>query len=332
MKITLLNSSSIFTYDNECVYVDNARYAYYTTSGVSQPYSSKPIGSITRINGDTYGCLNNFPTPQIRTNIYDHTLRSVSEDEIVATYEGTPAGAIACFLVYQFLEYQKKENVAKNNSLQIDNVVTKKNIQEKPKTPVVEKHEEQEIVIPKKIYKPDEPVYKPEQHKYEEHKKEDYTPPKIPVPSGGNSENNTGGGCLVIIIAIVLIFFAIKLIPQSWKDLATYIPQGDTGITICFFSSVIGAILAIVVASLKKYNVFSASMSTFLGVCFISVIINTIIQIDEILQGTHEFIGSSIIDIPLALFASVLGQFQFALPIGIGVLIICGIIHIAKKK
>ena len=331
MKITLLNNM-IITYDNEFVYYDGKHIASYSTSSVSIPYATKSLGSISRIRGDTHGKLTSPYNMEIRTNIYDHTLREVPSDKIVATYDGTPTGAIACFLAHEFFEQKSKAEANSKFVAKQQNYTSVERKTIETNATIAKKEVVEEPVFPKQVFKPEEPVYKPEPLRYEEYKKEEFKPPQIPVPSGGNSENSTGGGCLGIIIAAVLIFFAIKLIPQSWKDLSTYIPEGDTGITICFFSSLIGAVLAVIVATLKKKDVFNTSMSTFLGVCGISVVINSIIQIGDILEGTYEFLGFSLIDIPLAIFASILGQFQFALPIGIGVLIICGIIHLAKKK
>ena len=107
MKITLLNNM-IITYDNEFVYYDGKRIASYSTSSVSIPYATKSLGSISRIRGDTHGKLTSPYNMEIRTNIYDHTLREVPSDKIVATYDGTPAGAVACFLTHEFFEQNNK--------------------------------------------------------------------------------------------------------------------------------------------------------------------------------------------------------------------------------
>lgn len=337
MKITLTNTNQVITYDDKSVFIGNKQLASYTTSNVIRLLTNQTIGSIYRISGNTYGKLIHFPQIEIRTNLSDHTLRSIPSETVVATFEGTPCGAIASYIMHKYLELasSKKEFTKK---VEIKNTPSKshKNILDPIKPPQYEpedKKTKKECITPKKPIEPKEPIIiKKELPKELPVEKEpfqkDFNLPPPPISSGTNSEGSSGAGCLVIIIVAIFIYFAIKLIPQSWEDLSVFIPQRDSGIIICFFSAVIGAIVALLMSIFSKEPRFLSCMSGFLGICAAGVVINSIIVLAE---GV-EFTGFFLFDIPLSIFAPILGCFQFAFPIGIGVSIICGIICLARKK
>lgn len=348
MKYVLnLRDRQIF-YDDSYVFIDGTVYATYDNTGVTW-FNTTSLLAKFKYYSDHSWLL--YDGEMLEAHDRDKTLRNQLYNKILGTYTGTHAGALASYIAYKHSLttpcINKTTTVAKD-------IQPKQNTNEKhtqssssSKAVPVKKEPAPKINLKKDVPREAEPKYIPPkvENRYENssiykppkqdhvYKKIDFTPPPAPIPGGSSAENS---GCISPIaglaIAIFVLVIAIKMIPQSWRDLSKYIPEGDTGITICFFSSIIGAVLSIIIAILKKKNIFTTSMATFVGVCGISIVINTIIQIKEILEGTHEFLGFALIDIPLSIFASVLGQFQFALPIGIGVLIICGIIHLVKKN
>jgi len=339
MKITISvknqKGMEVLYNENE-ISIKGELFATYTSGAVTYSRLKSNIGYLYRESGETVG-ISTVCKYKFTTDVYNHKIICYETKQVVACYDGKPTGAIASFIAYlYYLSKQKKEAnstplvkqqtiipkhvVTQNNQTQKEVLKTEQPVKEViiPKEPVKEVQIKQEEYIEPPKYEP--PKYEP-------------PAPKVPMPSGGSSNSgSSSAGCLWVILGALAIYSAIKIIPQSWQDMPEYVAAGDTGMTICFFSSVIAAILAVLVAIFKKEEVFSSSMSTFLGVCGVAIVINSIIQIGDVVEGSYEFLGSTIIDIPLSIFASVLGQFQFALPIGIGVIIVCGIIHFAKKK
>lgn len=365
MYIQIAKTNEVLTYDNTAVYIGYERCASYTTFDVTRELTKETFGKISRLSGNTYGETPFYPIPKVRCNIADHTIRIDSSNIVVATYKGTPIGAVAGYLLYEYLEYKKKQKiatVAKASTVTTESTkkvekVTSANQTETKKEAVKSSQAEK----PKeKVNKPKEDAAKPSKSKkiedfeepiipeiqtrrpreYEDYKeykvpeyKRDFSPPNIPVPSGGNSEESGGclGGFAGIAILFVIVAIAIHMIPDSWRDLGTFIPKGDIGIIICFFSAVIGAIIALVASIVSKIPMFAQSMMIFLSTCGIGIIVNVCLLLSEIFSGNCMFTGFFLFDIPLAIFAPILGSFQFAFPIGIALAIICGIIHLIKK-
>lgn len=350
MKLTVNKTNQVITYDAKSVLKGNHEYAYYDSSSVTCFGNETRLGQLYRSNGDTYGICFSNRNFKVRSDIYTHTLKNAETDEILATFEGTCTGAVAAYICYMHLSIKfgdSKIPCIESNGKKIPytptapSAYTEPPKQTKPKSkdyivvkeqpPIKEEFIPKEI-IPKKEkleeYKPEEP--KREEFKYEE--KRNFDPPRIQIPSGGEGgggpSNMSGCGCVFAIIAVIGVFVAIAMIPQSWKDLSSYIPAGDSGITICFFSSLIGGVIAVLMSIFSKEPKFTSCIQAFLTTCIVGIVLNAIIVLAE---GV-EFTGFFLFDIPSAIFAPILGCFQFALPIGIATCVICGIICSAKKK
>lgn len=328
MKLALAYDNEVITYDFSCVYIKTFDCATYTYSDVCLTLTSETIGKIHRENGITYGTLCCDSSPLVCSNTSDHTLRLLPSNDIVASFDGTATGSIACFLTHVFFEYVKKDNFNTNKNTTVikphnldQNVISKKII---PTNTTSRKEEDLAELTPKPT---PTMLYKPPKLK-ENKKHNDFRPTSPPVPTENKCGLSFGPGFIWLCILGLVLYSAIKIIPQSWKDLSTYIPAGDSGITISFFSPLMGAILALLISIFKKRADFFYSITTFLGACIIGIIINAITLLVE---GT-EFTGFFLLDIPLSLFAPILGCFQFALPIGIVTFIVCGIICLVRNK
>lgn len=344
MKFVLKLADRQIFYDEKNISIDGNICATYNDSNVTWLADCSVLAKFKHYPDHTWTVLENSSRTLIEAHDRDKTLRNLSYNKVIGTYTGPHAGALASYIAYthsltvpakpkpNVVEQQvkpadspkaihvKKETILQEEAQQVPPAPEKKYISPKQEIPKIEK-----------IYE-EPPVYMPPKQEYE-YKKPDFTPPPAPIPSGGSEESV---GCIGpiggLLIALVILIIAIKLIPQSWKDLPTYLADGDIGITISFYSSLIGGVLAIFRCIYDKESKISSALSTFLITCGIGVAINVFILFKDIFAGDYEFTGFILFDLPLAVFAPILGCFQFAFPIGIGVLIICGIICLVKKN
>ncbi len=353
MKFVLkLGDKQIF-YDENHVFIDGIMCATYNDNGVTWLSTSSLLSKFNHYSDHSW-ILHDEGILEAHNR--DKILRNQSYNKILGTYTGTHSGALASYIAYK---HSLTTPFIKKTACPVSSTEPKQKASETPKkspekTKVTQPKKttstqqsvqkelphkpEQKYIPPKqeppKIEKRHEepPIYEPPKQEYE-YKKPDFTPPPAPIPSGGSEENS---GCLGPIawlaIGILVLIIAIKMIPQSWKDLSTYIPEGDIGITICFFSSLIGGIIAVLMSLFVKECKFTSCLSAFLITCGIGIGINILILFKDIVAGDYEFTGFILFDLPLAVFAPILGCFQFAFPIGIGVIIICGIICLIKKN
>ena len=317
--------------------------------------SNLTLAELKHYSDHTWTLAKNLDNCMFEAHDRDKILRNLSYNKIIGSYTGSHAGALASYIAYKYYlnvgDIPKTSTAVQNTQHSKTTIETESNqypiktVEQKAKIPITPKIENQVLPEPEIKYIPQKqelpkierlyeepPIY--EQSKFEsEYNKPDFTPPPVPIPSGSSEES---GGCLGPIaglaIGILVLIIAIKLIPQSWKDLGTYIPKGDTGITICFFSSLLGGVTAILMSIFIKECKFTSCLSAFFIICLIGIILNIVILFGDLYNGTVEFTGFFLFDIPLAIFAPVLGCFQFAFPIGIVSSIICGIICFAKKK
>ncbi len=355
MKFVLKLADRQIFYDEKYVSIDGNICATYNDSNVTWLADCSVLAKFKHYPDHTWTVLENSSRTLIEAHDRDKTLRNLSYNKVIGTYTGPHAGALASYIAYKHSlttpVVKKSANSEKN--IQPKQNITQKQTQSPSSTTVQAKKEtpsqanlQQEIrpklepkyippqQEPPKIEKRYEepPVYEPPKQEYE-YNEPDFTPPPAPIPTGSSEEN---AGCIGPIgglaIAILVLIIAIKLIPQSWKDLGTYIPEGDIGISICFFSSLIGGVIAVLMSLFIKECKFTSCLSAFLITCGIGVAINILILFKDICAGDYEFTGFILFDLPLAVFAPILGCFQFAFPIGIGVIIICGIICLIKKK
>lgn len=263
------------------------------------------------------------------------TVRSVSRRCIKAESDTTQKSIIPP--VINHTEIKPNSELPKKEEIKPQIETSEPNVESKlEKTqPKVEPIKQPIKIEPPPIeeYIPKEFEYKKEDFEYEKENENDFSYEndsfKISIPSGESNSDSDASGCLWVIILGVIFAIAISMIPKSWQDIPKYLAKGDTGLTTCLFSSILAAIIAV---GASIFNDIITALKAYLVTCSISVIINSFIQIGDIWDGTYEFCGIIIIDIPLAIFASLLGQFQFAFPIGIGVLIVCGIIHLVKNS
>lgn len=328
MKLILNSSRHVVTWDTSYITINGKKYASFDASSVTTIFNNTCIGRIYRSQGDTYGTSISNNSLLIRSNLSDYTLRNSETDEVLASFEGTPTGAVASYLAFIYFS-KHRFRITPDDVMLKDTYVTQdvskphRRIENK-EFKILERQFESPIKQPI-----EPPVERPTEPPTMVHKREPIEPPRIFVPTSSQtpSESNTGCGCIAGILGIIGLFVAISMIPQSWEDLGKYIPAGDSGITICFFSSLIGGILAVLIAVIAKKPSFISCMKAFLSACTIGIIINAIILLSE---GV-EFTGFFLFDIPLSIFAPILGCFQFALPIGIAAALISGIVCAVKK-
>ena len=337
MKFVLkLGDKQIF-YDESHVFIDGVKCASYTNNAVTWLSTSSLLAKFNHYSDHSWLL---YDDGILEAHNRDKILRNQSYNTILGSYTGSHSGALASYIAYKHsltTPFIKKNTSVAPKKTQEQTHVSQprkvvqplQNVQEKVEHKPEPKYTPSKQEMPKveKIFeKP--PIYEQPKQDYEDNKP-DFTPPPAPIPSG--SSESSGGG-LGFIIAIITIIIAIKLIPKSWKDLPTFMAEGDIGITISFFSSLIGGVLAIFRCLYDKESKISSALSTFLTTCGIGVAINVFILFKDIFAGDYEFTGFILFDLPLAVFAPILGCFQFAFPIGIGVLIICGIICLIKKN
>lgn len=356
MKFVLKLVDKQIFYDEKYVFIDGTMCATYDNNSVTWLTDHSVLAKFNHYPENSWILSKKYEDGILEAHDRDKILRNQSYNKIIGTYTGTHAGALASYIAYKHsltTTVIKKSIARENNIQQKPNVTKEQNKSASPPLTVKDKKEpahqtniEKEVprksepkYVPPKQELPkierryeEPPVYEPPKQEYE-YKKPDFTPPPAPIPSGSSEEN---AGCIGPIgglaIAILVLIIAIKMIPQSWKDLSTYIPEGDIGITICFFSSLIGGVISVLMSLLVKKCKFISCLSTFLIACGIGVAINVFILFKDIFAGDYEFTGFILFDLPLAVFAPILGCFQFAFPIGIGVIIICGIICLIKKN
>lgn len=356
MKFVLkLDNKQIF-YDEKHIFIDGCVCAAYDNSSVTWIADGSVLVKFNHYSDHSWILSKKYDDGILEAHDRDKILRNQSYNKVLGSYTGTHSGALASYIAYKHSLttpiVKKSTNHEKNiqpkqntTQKQTQRPSSSKTVPTKKETPYqanlqqeIHPKPEQKYIPPKqespKIEKRYEepPIYEPPKQEYE-YKKPDFTPPPAPIPSGGSEESS---GCLGPIawlaIGILALVIAIKMIPQSWKDLSTYIPEGDIGITICFFSSLIGGVIAVLMSLLVKKCKFTSCLSAFLITCGIGIVINILILFKDIFAGDYEFTGFILFDLPLAVFAPILGCFQFAFPIGIGVIIICAIICLIKKK
>lgn len=355
MKFVLKLADQQIFYDEKHVYIDGNMCASYNNTQVVWLPNNLPLAELKHYRDNTWTLAKRFDNCMFEAHDRDKLLRNLSYNEIIGSYTGSHTGALASYISYKhYLSIggiPKTSTEVKNTQHRktaIENKAPQPSIKqaeqkvERPITPKAKNqspNEAEQKYIPPKQELPkierryeEPPIY--EQPKFEpEYSKPNFTPPSVPIPSGSSEESD---GCLGPIaglaIGILVLIIAIKLIPQSWKDLGTYIPEGDTGIIICFFSSLLGGIISVLMSIFIKECKFTSCLSAFLITCLIGIILNIVILFGDLYNGTVEFTGFFLFDIPLAIFAPILGCFQFAFPIGIVAAIICGIICLIKKK
>lgn len=322
MKVIIKSNNIVINFLPPYVQINNINYAKYTTSLVSKCNGDKTLGKLYRKDGNFCGACMFNPSLKIKANMADHTLRNMTTNEVVATFEGSSLGAIASYITYVYLTYTKNSSPQNNASLQTITANTNPQYVQSADKVVIPNSE---LYAQKEFIKPEEKAEYIKQIPKDDYRVPD--PPRHQLPSiptgdgGGSGGGGSGCGCLAAILGVLGFISALSLIPQSWEDLTTYIPEGDTGITICFFSALIGGILAVIISVFSKKPKFLSCMQTFLVTCAIGIVVNAFILIKD---GV-EFTGFFLFDIPLSIFAPILGCFQFALPIGIVTAIICGI-------
>lgn len=344
MKFVLKLADRQIFYDEQHIFIEGNMCATYSNTHVVWIPNNSTLAELKHYVDHSWTLVKTFENGILEAHDRDKTLRNLYYNKVLGTYTGSHAGALASYIAYK--HYLIVGGLPKTCT-QLSNIQHKQTSNAKNKIPEPLKaveppkvtHEQEQKYIPPKYETPKiEKLYEaphiyelPKQE--EEYEKLNLTLPPAPIPSG-NCEENTGciGPIAGLAIAVLVLVIAIKLIPQSWKDLGPYIAKGDVGIIICFFSSLIGGILAIFKCIYEKECKLSSSLSAFLITCVIGIVINIIILFKDIIAGEHEFTGFILFDLPLAIFAPLLGCFQFAFPIGIGVIIICGIICLIKKK
>lgn len=359
MKYTLKLANKEVLYDENSVYIDGNVWATYNDKEVIWTATSSKIAELNCYRDHSWALVESLNRCIFEAHNRDNSLRNQSEhNKLLGKYTGPHTGALASYIAYEYYltlpatETKQKatKSVQNNEKTEVKEPVAQKAVKQEapveakpipikkkqPTPPVTNREPEPKYIPPKQeppqkefIYE-EPPVYKPP----EETRKEsyDYKPkidrPTIQIPSSDSSEHS---GCLGIAIGIFVVAIAIKLIPKSWDDLDVYIPEGDIGMTICFFSAVIGAIIALLRSIFSDSCKLGSCLTTFLIPCVIGIVINIFVLFKDIIAGDYEFTGFILFDLPLAIFAPILGCFQFAFPIGIAVTIICGIICFFKK-
>ena len=317
MELIIQKTGEQIKYDSKYVYIHNVKRTLYLQSAAMWLDNRELITTFNTKGSTVYTKTTFDKSIKVYSLSHSKKILDSKTQEVVATYSGSTEGAIVAYVTYCYAKAQGIiQDEKETNHYKLENQI--------PKFERIEKNEKKEYnEYEKKETK--EPI------------KKDYDVPQINVPipgvaGGNNSSEDSGAGCLGVAILGIIGVVAISLIPQSWKDLTHFIPEGDLGIIISFFSAVIGGILGIIVSLRSKTSSFTNGMGTFLGTCGLGVGICAIMLLQEITSGTSKFTGFILFDIPLCIFAPLLGSFQFAFPIGIGVAIICGIIHFVKSQ
>lgn len=360
MVVHILKNKESVVCQKNIVYINSKPYAHYSHEMVWLVNVPRIIGHISNEPNRYTAKLNLEPSKKYVLKTFEKEIFEEHTKEKIAISDNMNFDSLAAVLAYRHytlmqerskVESRQKQTTPKVNASTpktITRQTLQKTSQEKPKEfkvvqsqkPKPEKirvePKPEKLKIEKTQFEKHKPERKREEFKQEGNRREEKRyeePPRelpnIPLPTGGSSEDGGGGyaGCIWIPILLLCIGVAISMIPQSWRDLGEYIPKGDTGITICFFSSLIGGITAIAISFLKKTPDFSYCMTWFFRCCVAGIVINTI----SLLAEGVEFTGFFLFDIPLSFFAPILGCFQFALPIGIVAAIVSGIVCLARK-
>lgn len=124
-----------------------------------------------------------------------------------------------------------------------------------------------------------------------------------------------------VIIVALLLYGSFKTIPTAWEIAPELIVQGDSIMIVGLVSCIVAAIIAILIAIFKYFDGLYYALQTFLTICIIASSINAYILITKYSEG-----------IIYSIFSSLIFQLQFALPIGLVTVIICGFIRYFMYK
>lgn len=324
MKLRLIGSKLTMDYDDRYISINNYIYASYTSQEVKRINSSEIIGNLFYLEGDVYGHLKFHSQGLVRSNATDNTLRLISSNEVVATYEGNATGAVACFMTYSYMEHTcfcKEQIPIKNNSITQTKTVLKETNHPKAENKQVQKMVEYKFQPSKEQLPP-----KKEYSSYKKNDENSSSYNHIP-----NYTTSSDDGCLSYffgILGILFVISAICAIPRTWSDMPKYLAEGNTGYITCFSTSVLASIVSILTIVIPKQPNIVITAKTYLGICIAGVLLISLIAVNT---GFNPM-GNAILDYPIALLGAAVGCFQFALPIAIVTAIICLIIALIKKK
>lgn len=332
----LSDKMSKVEYNESGIYINSKKIATYGQAFIRNTTDNGYIGKMY-LKGDTiyaetlFGITNTFYIINDKGYIINRNTKKV----VAQFNNNNPYGAMAAYIAYVYFRFLKQNNNTSTKiSKLLDEVLEGKTVKRENK--VIEKPVDEKSIIfnnyKKSEYK--RPERKIEEYKIPEKKNEDYKLPEkkqkkvnVPVASGG------GGISIIFILIIGLAIYAtLQCIPDSWKDLKTYIPRGDPGIIICFFTALAGGIVSLLYSIFSKKPDFEECLTYFGGVCSLGIIISAILTLISYSKGDTKFVGFFLFDIFLCILAPVIGVLQFAIPIGIGVVVICGIICLIKKN
>lgn len=325
MKIVLAKNRQVITYNDNSVFLNNKCISHFSKSNVTLMPTKESICDISIINGTMYGTALFKENLDIRIHPSDSSIRIASSNKIVATYHGSPNGAIAAYITYVYL----KQRAIKSAASRQNSVVYPKSSAEEQKvnTTVSSK----DVTYTKALNQSNQNVAPTRSTpKSEEPRKCEYKEPNL-APADYQPYNNQKQGSVdaILLFAILAIFFvigAICLIPYAWSTLPAYIAKGDIGVIMAFFFPLIGAIISVVFCIKSKPDKMLSCFKLFFAICIVGIIISSLLLMADVYQGNCEITGLILLDIPLSILAVTVGFFEFVLPISIVLCIIFTII------